>query len=489
MPNLTRLKNEGTFYSHSHSVFPTVTRVNAAAISTGTLPYKNGIVANSMFVKEVNPSGPFTTSNYLNLLKLGQVNGGRLLPTQTLGEVVERAGLKFVALSSGSTGNALLLNPTAPDGTGVLINGGFDPNKKVAFPAAINSHIIKNFGAVKSDNGLPSLEWTERVMREYVLSELRPNVLVDWMTEPDATQHKYGVGSPEALSMLKKVDEQIGHLLLRLKDLNLDRETNIIVVSDHGFARNEYGINVTDSLIKNKLKTNSDSDDLIVVTDGPTVLLHVRNKDARKIRHIVRYLQSQSWVGVIFTADEAPRPDVLQRANERRALKTKGWVSGTFSLESIHQASVGNRAPDILFTLPWTSEKNRFGVAGSDTTTTTSTPGPIAGDGSGHGSMNPYVVNNTMLMWGPGFRRATVVDVPSSNVDVMPTILALLSLDRSPALDGRALTESLRDGPDPKQVPFETTMVTTDTGARYGAVLQFSTVGRTRYIDKSWRTR
>jgi arylsulfatase A-like enzyme len=442
-----------------------------------------------MFVKEVNPSEPFTTSNYLNLLKLARVNGGRLLPAQTLGEVVEKAGLKFVALSSGSTGNALLLNPTAPDGTGVLINGGFEPDKKVAFPEAINGEIIKRFGAVKSDQGFPSLEWTDRVMRDYVLPELRPDVMVNWMTEPDSTQHKYGVGSPESLSILKKVDEQIGRLLQRLKDLNLDKETNIIVVSDHGFARNEYGINITDSLIKEKLKTNSDSNDLIVVTDGPTVLLHVRNKDARQIRHLVRYLQNQSWVGVIFTAAEAPQPHVSKRANEQRALKTKGWVSGTFSLELIHEASLGNRAPDVLFTLPWSSGKNRFGVAGSDTTTTTSTPGPIAGDGSGHGSMNPYVVNNTMLMWGPGFRRATVVDVPSSNADVMPTILALLSLDRSRDLNGRALTESFLDGPDPKQVPFETTTVTTETGARYGTVLQFSTVGRTRYIDKSWRTR
>src|ERR1044072_2149756 len=47
-PTLFRLRQEGVSYLNSHSVFPTVTRVNAAAISTGTYPDGNGLVSNSM---------------------------------------------------------------------------------------------------------------------------------------------------------------------------------------------------------------------------------------------------------------------------------------------------------------------------------------------------------------------------------------------------------------------------------------------------------
>src|SRR5262249_32045577 len=43
-PNLDRLKTKGVWYTQSHSVFPTVTRVNAASISTDTLPSRHGIV-------------------------------------------------------------------------------------------------------------------------------------------------------------------------------------------------------------------------------------------------------------------------------------------------------------------------------------------------------------------------------------------------------------------------------------------------------------
>src|ERR1700761_4506850 len=75
MPNLARLKAEGAWCANSHSVFPTVTRVNSASISTGAWPSVHGIVGNSMWVDAVSPR-PFDTSNYQNLVKLGEVSGG-----------------------------------------------------------------------------------------------------------------------------------------------------------------------------------------------------------------------------------------------------------------------------------------------------------------------------------------------------------------------------------------------------------------------------
>src|SRR6202043_2114949 len=75
-PNLFRLKNEGVWCDKSHSVFPTVTRVNSASISTGTVPAVHGIVSNTMYVEGV-PSTPFDTADYKNLMKLAEISGGR----------------------------------------------------------------------------------------------------------------------------------------------------------------------------------------------------------------------------------------------------------------------------------------------------------------------------------------------------------------------------------------------------------------------------
>jgi predicted AlkP superfamily pyrophosphatase or phosphodiesterase len=78
-PTLFRLRQEGVNYVNSHSVFPTVTRVNAAAISTGHYPDVNGLMSNSMFVPAVHPNLPFNTGDYRELLKLRDATEGRLL--------------------------------------------------------------------------------------------------------------------------------------------------------------------------------------------------------------------------------------------------------------------------------------------------------------------------------------------------------------------------------------------------------------------------
>src|SRR5688500_7272940 len=49
-PNLHRLRTRGVWYTQAHSVFPTVTRVNTATISTGMLPSSHGIVSNAVYL-------------------------------------------------------------------------------------------------------------------------------------------------------------------------------------------------------------------------------------------------------------------------------------------------------------------------------------------------------------------------------------------------------------------------------------------------------
>jgi arylsulfatase A-like enzyme len=100
--------------------------------------------------------------------------------------------------------------------------------------------------------------------------------------------------------------------------------------------------------------------------------------------------------------------------------------------------------------------------------------------------MSPWNVRNTLVAWGAGFKTGLTVPVPGGNVDVTPTILALLGLPVTADLDGRVLVEALMDGPDPEQVGVDTRVHTTETGS-YRAALQISVVDGRRYVDKSWR--
>ena len=72
--------------------------------------------------------------------------------------------------------------------------------------------------------------------------------------------------------------------------------------------------------------------------------------------------------------------------------------------------------------------------------------------------MSPWTVRNTFIAWGADFKRGVTVRTPASNVDLAPTLLALMNLDREVDLgrfDGRPLTEAFADGPDEEQVPIQ----------------------------------
>src|SRR5262249_51370138 len=219
-PTLFRLRSAGVNFSNSHSVFPTVTRVNAAAIGTGMHPGATGILGNQMFAATVDARRALDTGNYRRLLELDRATGGRLVLTETLGERLHARGLTLAAVSSGSTGSALLTNPRARDGVGILINGAFDPGKVVGWPASASEAILAQFGTAPprgtSERFDAVVTWTQRVLREHVLPELAPDVVINWLTEPDHSQHHLGVGSPPSREALANDDREIARVLATL---------------------------------------------------------------------------------------------------------------------------------------------------------------------------------------------------------------------------------------------------------------------------------
>jgi predicted AlkP superfamily pyrophosphatase or phosphodiesterase len=473
-PTLFRLRAEGVDFTNGHAVFPTVTRVNAAALATGMQPGANGIVGNQMYVPAVEPARAFGTDDHRSLAALDRGSGGRLVHGRTLAERLQAHGLRLAAVSSGSTGSALLTNPRATAGVGVLVNGYLDPGQTVACPADVNTAILAKFGAAPAKGGAAdrydaSVAWTQRVLRDYVLPELRPAAVIDWLTEPDHTQHHFGVGSPAARETLRNDDREIAEVLATVEQLGLTASTAVFIVSDHGFTTNTAGVDVAGALIDAGLKASSASRDVLLASSGQAVALHVEDHDPDRLRRIVAFLQSSGWCGVIFTPGSKPG-------------EPRGAIEGTFSLELIHLAN-GERGPDLLFTFPWTSRPNAFGVPGTDTAHVVAGKGPLTSD---HGSMSPWNVRNTLVGWGAGFKARETVQVPAGIVDVTPTILALLGVDDTDGIDGRVLLEALAGGPDPEQVGVDTRVHTTEAGS-YRAALQISVVDGRRYVDKSWR--
>ena len=479
MPNLDRLRKAGVWYTRSHSVFPTVTRVNAASISTGMLPSEHGVVSNSLYLPAVSEK-LLNDGDYQSLLSLAKLNGGRVVGPKSLGEYFGEAGIRYVAVSSGSTGNALLLNPTAPFGNGaegnrVVINSGFEDGARVAFPDALNTTLLSRYGTEKGDSGNPSLVWTERVLREYVLDNLHPQVIIDWMDQPDGAQHQFGVGSPEALAALRLVDQQIGLLQDRLRQMGLEGKTDIIVTSDHGFDYEP----AADLLVPLR-EANLAADDVVVDAEGGSSLLYVKGHAPDKIERLVAKLQASEMTNAIFVASARPDNGTFRCAPGSE----KGFVPGTFALELAHEC-LPSHGPDMIVTWRWDAAKNPFGVAG--TQWVPGRPGASAQTAhSGHGALNPYTTHTVLLAVGRDFQKGKTIDVPAGNQDIAATLLAIEGLSVPASIQGRVLSEGLKKRPAGRVVAPSIRRIEASAGS-YCAELEVSYAGDHAYLDSARR--
>ena len=133
MPRLTALGQRGIVFNAHHSVFPTVTRVNASSFVTGVYPEAHGLMGNTIYVPRANATRTLDTGKRENLEDVERAEG-RLLTSPTLSELLRPAGKSLLVVSSGSSGATYLLNHTLA--TGGIIHYEFSRPSELAGEAA-----------------------------------------------------------------------------------------------------------------------------------------------------------------------------------------------------------------------------------------------------------------------------------------------------------------------------------------------------------------
>lgn len=448
MPNLHALGEAGVVFESHHAVYPTVTRVNSSSISTGAYPTTHGLLGNTVYFPEVRANKGLSTSDHENLLAIQEAEGGRLLTATTLGEALEENGLGVIAISSGSSGSAMLLNHT--------LRGGGVVNVNAILPASNAEEIEKLVGPAPPD-AIPAKErnaWIVDAYIEHALKRLKPAVTLMWFTDPDHTAHQHGVGAPVTVDALAAVDRELGRILDAHRELGLEDTLNVMVTSDHGFSTHVGGFNAFGLLLKHELQAR------VVQVGGA---LYVRDRDPATIRSIVELFQQDPATGAIFT-------------RAATAGSYQGWVPGTLSFDAIQWDHA--RAGDIVVSPAWDSGQNEFGYAGRTT----------SGGTAGHGSTSRHDIHNTLIAAGPAFKRGIRNAVPSANTDIAPTVLAVLGVDAPASMTGRPLREALVDGPLPEAVTVETKTYAAESDG-YRVEMQESVVDGRRYFDWAHATR
>ena len=106
------------------------------------------------------------------------------------------------------------------------------------FPESKRNEVVEALGEAPGD-AVPNTgrnRWVVDATLKYGFEESSPDVVLLWISDPDHTAHKAGIGSPKTEATLREVDGEFGRILATLKEKDLLSETNLLVGSDHGFS-------------------------------------------------------------------------------------------------------------------------------------------------------------------------------------------------------------------------------------------------------------
>ena len=479
-PTLWKLAREGITFRNHHAVYPSATMVNGTAIVTGVYPGKNGIIANHVYRPDIDPHHSIDVELPAVVKKGDEVSGGKYILVPTIAELVQHAGGRTVIASAKTVG--LLLDRQADVGTAkncVTLFAG------KSLPAEIIPSITATLGPFPSGH-LQQDAWTTKAMTDCFWKDGVPALSVLWLGEPDLTQHESAPGAPAALAAIKSADENLTAVLSALDQRDARGRTDVFIVSDHGFSTIKRSVDLRRTLndagftakieelriakdgnqsaggIRDKTEFNDQPKpgDIMLAANGGSVLFYVVGHDKKLIRRLVEFLQQSDFAGVIFTKEP---------------------MEGTFGLT---QALIQRGdAPDVVMAFRWTDLQNQFGVTGEIDADWQR----AAGKGT-HATLSRFDMHNTLIAAGPDFKRGQTDDLPTGNVDLVPTILQILGIKVPHQMDGRILSEavaaptSLLPAPKPEAKSIEARK--DFPSGTWRQTLKISRVGSTIYLDE-----
>jgi arylsulfatase A-like enzyme len=568
-PNLAKLRDgEGTNFTDHHSVYPTFTMMNAAALATGAYPAQHGFYGNTEYQpgpvgqnaegKVIDFSQPVFTEDHGVIQALDafyRARGKRgVFAVETLFEAAHKAVLRTAAI--GKIGPAFLQDARPDDALSVVLDENIAlplsfaqklQAASFALPANAMRYAYPGGQALTlaASNGKPTAAIAERqikladgatpdprasagsahnaanaylmgVFLEYVLPQFEPDLSIVWLRNPDSTEHQFGPGSANYQDALRDQDGLLGKLQAKLVALGLRDSSDLIVVSDHGHStvagdpaifplralngeadghgavgaldaqgypvsgeirsadvltragfKHVYdgggclfdpvlsGIRKDGSLVyptridrdgscssapaltptgKKQAPTaqyslpafrvpeHAPSDAIVIAANGGSEYYYVLDHSPAKVLALVRALQERRQYGAIFVRSTYPA------------------IPGTLPLSAINAEGPQDSppTPDLIVSFDWNDAAVAAGnqaVPGTEYASAQRYRGM-------HGSFSPRDVHNVLVAQGPHFKAGFVDPLPSGNVDLAPTVAALLNLPFS-APDGRVLSEAL----------------------------------------------
>jgi hypothetical protein len=546
-PAMAAIRDKGTNFKNSHSLFPTFTMANGSALSTGHYLGDSGTFSNTIWTAYTSvPAGDTVVPFLENDAVLGDVDehfGGNYLDEDTILKLARAKGYSTAAI--GKLGPTYLFDhtdcPCKPGGThSVVIDDA--TGSKVGIPLsdevkdALTKVDLPLATPARGDNGkagdakTPGTTSANTVQQGYFAdvatkvvlpmfkARNKPFVLVFWSRDPDGSQHNQGdslnavtpgINGPTSMAGIKNADDNLAALRKALDDLGLAASTNIIVSSDHGFstiskesktspsAKVSYADTPKDFLPMGflaldlakalDLPLSDPNDKNAAVKDGahPKAGNGVLGKDPAKPDLVVA---SNGGSDLIYL----PNKDKKLAARTVKALLAQDYVSGLFVDDALGDIpgslplSQINLKGKAATPTPSIVVNFRSYVEGCDIPTNCSVEiaDTVLRQGQGmHGSFGRGDTMNFTAAIGPDFKTGYADALPVSNADVGATAAKLLDLKAKP--NGKLLGRVMTEAMPNGETPKAMSETIRSDAAEGGlrTVLKLQRVGSQRYFD------
>jgi arylsulfatase A-like enzyme len=504
MPNMFKLKSQGVDFTNSHSLFPTVTTVNASAIATGHYIGDTGNFGNYLYTGtpliSMNGAPLATIENDMVLAEMNQKFGGNYLNEDTLLARARAQGFDTAII--GKLGPARIQDSTASaDGNQTLIlddNTGHDGG--FGLPAWFTRDMKANFVDAQAPvTTMPDyaqevwlMKATTRIVLPHFVEDGKPFALLFWSRDPDITQHNAtdsvgefdpGINGITAVAAARHADTQLGALLAALKEQGLDKTTDVFVTADHGFTTISHASATSPSAHMDPVLPLVELSPGFLAVDLASSL-RLRLFDPGRAFAPIDFGGGAKLAGGTGFLGDPKNPDVVvvpnggadliylpkqagKDANAKQLagdivkfLTTQDYVSGIFvndrlgkfpgALSMSDVRLMGDaRTPTPSIMVNFRSDAGvcenllQCTVGVNDTSLKT-------GQGS-HGSLSRAETRNFMAVMGPDFKAGFADKAPISNADIAPTLAHVAGITLAPKgkLRGRVIGEALVGGAEP----------------------------------------
>ena len=379
IPTLRKLAHEGVIASSMLPINPTVTWPNHTTLVTGVNAAQHEVLFNGLLVRPEGGAKP-------------SIDPGRtkdqLVHAPTIYDIASNAGLTsaqvdWVAISGGK--NITWQFPELPD-----------PNGKVE-QELINDGLVTPDQLRKFEDSSQAWQddiWTAAAVD--IIEKHKPNLLLVHLLTLDDISHRYGPGTPASFTAMAFLDAKVKKIVDAVKRSGRSKRTTFIIVSDHGFREYKRKIRPMVLLRQNGISfdpLNPSKADAWVVPEGGTAGVYVTDPDrkAELIPELRRIFSGAEGVTKIY---------------------------GTEDFDEIGYPTASSQAPDLVL------------AASPDYMFSGESEGDYAtpAEGGTHGYMNSDPQMQAIFVAsGANIRKGERLG-NISNVDVAPTIAALLGL-------------------------------------------------------------